>query len=358
MPASPAVTRLRLTQLLSKPVLKKPLPIEGRGSMKILLVGSGGREHAIAWKVAQSPRCRELLIAPGNAGTALLGKNIPLNVEDIPGLVRCAQQNEIDLVIVGPEAALVAGLTDGLQQAGIRVFGPTRQAARIESSKAFAKAFMQRHGIPTARFSSFNSYEKALEHLEQVDYPVVLKTSGLAAGKGVILPERREDARAALRSMMVERIFGAAGDEVIIEERLSGDEISLLAFSDGITVRTMPPAQDHKRLLDGDRGPNTGGMGAYAPAPACPPELVETVTRTILQPAVVGLRAEGYPFVGVLYAGLILTPQGPQVLEYNCRFGDPETQVLLPLLDSDLVEIIDACVDCRLDQVMPRWKPG
>jgi phosphoribosylamine--glycine ligase / phosphoribosylformylglycinamidine cyclo-ligase len=343
---------------MSKLVLKKPLRIKGSKSMNILLVGSGGREHAIAWKIAQSPRCQQIWIAPGNPGTARLGQNIPVNVEDVDGLVNFAQQNAIDLVIVGPEAALVTGLVDRLHEVGIRAFGPTRQAAQIESSKAFAKAFMQRHNIPTARFSVFASYEDALAYLDQMDQPIVLKTSGLAAGKGVILPESKEEAQAALRSIMVDRIFGSAGEEVIIEERLTGEEISLLAFSDGITVRAMPPAQDHKRLLDGDRGPNTGGMGAYAPAPACPPELVEMVTRTILQPTVDGLRAEGYPFVGVLYAGLMLTPTGPQALEFNCRFGDPETQVLLPLLESDLLEVMEACADQHLDQIVLQWKPG
>lgn len=326
--------------------------------MKILIIGSGGREHAIAWKVAQSPRCSEIFIAPGNAGTAMLGKNIPIGAEDVPALAAFATENAIDLVIVGPETALAAGVADALHAAGIRVFGPTRAAAQIESSKKFSKAFMQRHAIPSARYAAFPSYEAALAHLDKVDFPLVVKTSGLAAGKGVILPETDAEARTALRAIMVDRVFGAAGEEVVIEERISGEEVSLLAFSDGVTVCPMPPAQDHKRLLDGDLGPNTGGMGAYAPAPVCPPELVEELTRTILQPTVDGLREEGMPFVGILYAGLMLTSTGPQVLEFNCRFGDPETQVLLPLLDSDLVEIFEACIEQRLGQNKPRWKSG
>ena len=326
--------------------------------MNILIVGSGGREHALAWKTAQSPRCKRLLIAPGNGGTAALGENIPVQVENVDGLVALAKENAVDLVIIGPEAALAVGLVDALQAAGVRAFGPSRLAARIETSKAFAKDFMARWEIPTARYASFDDYNAALAHLDAVSYPVVIKTSGLAAGKGVMLPESRQAAREALRAMMVERIFGSAGETVIIEERLEGEEVSLLAFTDGLTVRAMPPAQDHKRLLQDDQGPNTGGMGAYAPAPVCPPALAEAVVRTVLQPAVDGLRAEGCPFVGVLYAGIILTADGPRVLEFNCRFGDPETQALLPLLESDLLEIIDACAEHRLAEVQPRWKDG
>lgn len=326
--------------------------------MNILIVGSGGREHALAWKAAQSPRCSKLFTAPGNAGTAELGQNVPIAVEDIAGLVAFSVQEKIDLVIVGPEAALGEGLVDALHAAGIPAFGPTQAAARIETSKAFAKQFMARHGIPSARFAVFTDYEAARKYLEQVPYPVVIKASGLAAGKGVILPETLEEGCEALHAMLVGDAFGRAGEEVIIEERLSGEEISLLAFSDGRTVRPMPPAQDHKRLLDDDQGPNTGGMGAYAPAPICPPAMAAELTKRILQPAVDGLRAEGCPFVGVLYAGLILTDHGPRVLEFNCRFGDPETQVLLPLLEDDLVEIALACVEQRLESCSSSWRAG
>ena len=324
----------------------------------ILLVGAGGREHAIAWKLAQSPRLGKLFIAPGNPGTAEAGTNVPIPVEDIPALVSFARKQSIWLVIVGPEAPLALGLVDKLLAAGIPAFGPSRAASQIETSKVFAKAFMQRHGIPTAAYAAFSNYKEALAYLERVDTPVVIKASGLAAGKGVLLPDTPAEARQALYDLMVARSMGSAGDEVVIEERLEGEEISLLAFTDGTTVRTMPPAQDHKRLLEDDRGPNTGGMGAYAPAPACPPALVEELTRSVLQPAVDGLRAEGMRYQGVLYAGLMLTPRGPKVLEFNCRFGDPETQALLPLLQSDLVEIARACVSGTLDQVAVRWQPG
>ncbi len=324
----------------------------------ILLVGSGGREHALAWKLAQSPRLGCLWIAPGNAGTSRVGTNVPIPGEDVPALVAFARENAVDLVIVGPEAPLAAGLADALIVAGIPVFGPTRAAAQLETSKAFAKAFMQRHGIPTGRYAAFDDHDAAVRYLETVEGPVVIKASGLAAGKGVLLPETRPEARQALYDLMVAQSLGEAGREVLIEERLEGEEVSLLAFTDGRTVHAMPPAQDHKRLLDGDRGPNTGGMGAYAPAPVCPPEMAEELTRLALQPAVDGLRAEGLRYQGVLYAGLMLTPAGPKVLEYNCRFGDPETQALLPLLESDLVEIAAACAQGNLDMLEVQWKRG
>jgi phosphoribosylamine--glycine ligase/phosphoribosylformylglycinamidine cyclo-ligase len=326
--------------------------------LRVLLVGSGGREHAIAWKLSLSPLLDHLWIAPGNPGTAHTGDNIPIAATDVPALVDFARQNQVDLVVVGPEASLAVGLADALAAAGIAVFGPAQAAARIESSKSFAKQFMQRHAIPTARFAAFTQFEPALEYLDGLDYPVVIKASGLAAGKGVLLPGGKDEARQALRAMLVEGQFGQAGEEVIIEERLEGEEVSLLAFTDGTTLSVMPPAQDHKRLLDGDRGPNTGGMGAYAPAPICPPEMQTRLVKEILQPAVDGLLGEGVPFVGVLYAGLIFTRSGPQVLEFNARFGDPETQAILLLLESDLLEICHACAHGQLKQVSARWKKG
>ncbi|MCC7359147.1 MAG: phosphoribosylamine--glycine ligase [Anaerolineales bacterium] len=329
--------------------------------MRVLVVGSGGREHALAWKVAQSPRLGRLFVAPGNAGTAALAENVSLAADDVPGLTAWAARHGIDLVIVGPEAALAAGLADALRAAGVPVFGPTRAAAEIEASKAFAKDFMARHGLPTAAYGIFTDFYAAIGYLLGVDFEqggVVIKASGLAAGKGVMVPTCADDAEAAVREIMLDHAFGAAGDVVIIEERLSGEEISLLAFSDGVTVKPMLPAQDHKRIGDNDTGPNTGGMGAYAPAPACPPELVAALTRDILQPAISGLAAEGRPFVGVLYAGFMLTPTGPKLLEFNCRFGDPETQALLPLLDSDLLEVALACTQGRLAEVDVRWKAG
>jgi phosphoribosylamine--glycine ligase len=324
--------------------------------MNVLIIGTGGREHALAWKVAQSPRLTKLYVSPGNAGTAAY--NQPLSVTNHAEVVAFAQQHQIDFVIVGPEAPLADGLADSLRVAGLKVFGPSQAAAELESSKAFSKAFMARHNIPTARFKTFTDYEVAMEHLHSVDYSVVIKASGLAAGKGVILPQTTAEAEDALRFIMLDHEFGAAGDEVVIEECISGEEVSLLAFSDGFTVKAMPPAQDHKRLLDGDNGPNTGGMGAYAPAPICPPELAQEFTRSILKPVIDGMRAEGRPFVGVLYAGLMLTPNGPSVLEFNCRFGDPETQVIIPLLNSDLLDITEACADGRLADTPIEWKSG
>jgi len=330
--------------------------IEKSKLRKVLLVGSGGREHALAWKLAQSPHLSHLWIAPGNAGTSEVGENVPISAEDNAQLVQFAVSKAVDLVLVGPEAPLANGLADTMQAAGVRVFGPSRAAAQIEVSKAFAKAFMQRNGIPTARYATFSQLDLAIAYLRDVDYPVVIKASGLAAGKGVILPETREEAKTRLESILEKGEFGAAGRQVIIEERLYGEEVSLLAFTDGHTIRPMPPAQDHKRLLDDDQGPNTGGMGAFAPVLVCPPEMVTTLVRTIMQPAVDGLRLDGFPFIGVLYAGLILTPWGARVLEFNCRFGDPETQVILPLLESDLVEVVDACVDGRLGEAEIRWR--
>jgi phosphoribosylamine--glycine ligase len=326
--------------------------------MKVLLVGSGGREHALAWKLVQSPRLGKLYIAPGNAGTAACGENVPIHAGDIPGLVAFARQAAIDLVVVGPEVPLTLGLADELFAVGIKVFGPSRAAAQIEGSKVFAKDFMVRHGIPTAASTTFTSFEEASQYLENIPYSFVIKASGLAAGKGVILPESLAEARATLHAMLVEGVFSDAGKQVIIEEKLEGEEVSLLAFSDGKNVLPMPPAQDHKRLLDGDCGPNTGGMGAYAPAPVCPPALVESLTQSVLQPTIDGMWAEGMPFTGVLYAGLMLTGQGPRVLEFNCRFGDPETQAILPLLESDLLEILSACANGRLEQIKIHWKSG
>jgi phosphoribosylamine--glycine ligase len=327
----------------------------------VLVIGRGGREHALAWKLAQSPRVARVWVAPGNGGTALArGKiaNVDLQEGDFAGLIDFAQRNSVTLTVVGPEAPLADGIVDAFQGAGLRCFGPSKAAAQIEASKAFAKDFMARHGIPTARHATFTDFEAALAHLRQVDYPVVLKASGLAAGKGVILPASLDEAEAALRQIMREREFGAAGDEVVIEERLAGPEASVLAFSDGRTVALMPAAQDHKRVFDGDQGPNTGGMGAYAPAPLMTPALLDQVRRTVLQPAIDGLASEGMPYVGVLYAGMMITADGPKTLEFNCRFGDPETQVILPLLDTDLVEVIEACLTGQMAEMNARWRAG
>jgi phosphoribosylamine--glycine ligase len=333
--------------------------------INILVIGRGGREHTLAWKLARSPLAARVWVAPGNGGTALPETadtaplaNIPLSEDDFAGLIDFARRADIGLTMVGPEAPLADGLVDAFQSAGLPCFGPTQAAAQIEASKAFAKAFMARHHIPTGRYAAFSDYLEALVHLRQVDYPVVVKASGLAAGKGVIVPGSPEEAEEALRQMMAERVFGSAGDEVLIEERLYGPEASVLAFCDGRAVVPMPAAKDHKRIFDGDAGPNTGGMGAYAPAPLVTPTLLDEINQTILQPTVDGLRAEGMPYVGVLYAGLMLTEAGPRVLEFNCRFGDPETEAILPLLESDLVAIFQACVNGTLDQLEVQWRPG
>lgn len=327
----------------------------------ILVIGRGGREHALAWKLAQSSRVGRVFVAPGNGGTAQAGgkiSNVPLQEDDFAGLIDFARQEQAALTVVGPEAPLSDGIVDAFSAAGLRCFGPTQSTAQLEGSKAFAKDFMDRHGIPTARYATFTDFEPALSHLRQAGYPVVIKASGLAAGKGVIVPAAQAEAEAALRQIMVERAFGAAGDEVVIEERLAGQEASVLAFCDGYTVVPMPPAQDHKPVFDGDQGPNTGGMGAYAPAPLVSPALLDDVIRQVLQPTVDGLRAEGMPYVGVLYAGLMIGDDGFRVLEFNCRFGDPETQVILPLLASDLLDVFDACLAHRLDAGEIRWHGG
>jgi phosphoribosylamine--glycine ligase len=328
--------------------------------MRVLLVGNGGREHAIAWSLSQSPDLTQLYVAPGNGGTASLPKteNTSVAADNIPALVAFAQQHVIDLTVVGPEAPLVDGLADALHEAGLRVFGPARAAAQIEGSKAFSKRFMQRHGIATGRALVFTNLDAALDYVASLTELPVIKASGLAAGKGVILPETVEDAEATLRSIMADRQFGDAGDEVLIEERMSGPEISVLAFCDGESISVMPAAQDHKRLLNDDGGPNTGGMGAFAPSPLATHEVLDSARNDVLLPTVRGLAEEGAPYVGVLYAGLMLTHSGPKVLEFNCRLGDPETQVILPLLESDLLDVMNACVDGRLSKCDVRWRSG
>jgi phosphoribosylamine--glycine ligase len=327
--------------------------------MNVLVVGSGGREHAIVWKVRQSPKLKNLYALPGNPGTMGLAENVSgLSVDNYAAIGEFCKEKKIDLVIVGPEAPLAGGIADALSTEGIRCFGPKQAAAQIETSKVFAKDFMARHQIPTARYATFSNFDEAMNYLQTVDYQIVIKASGLAAGKGVILPETTDEATATLKSILVDKTFGEAGNEIVIEERLIGQEVSLMAFTDGISVVPMLPAQDHKRLLDGDEGPNTGGMGAYAPAPVFTADMMNEAVEVVLKPAVNGLKGEGTPFVGVLYAGLMLTPNGMRVLEFNCRFGDPETQVVLPLLETDLLEIAEACVKGNLSDVKIRWKNG
>lgn len=326
--------------------------------MKILIVGSGGREHALAWKLQQSPQTEKLYCAPGNGGTAGLADNVPIAVDDIPALVAFAKEQHIGLAVVGPELPLTLGLVDALTEAGIPAFGPTREAARLEGSKAFSKDFMARHGIPTAKYGIFSAVEPAKAFVRTFESACVVKADGLAAGKGVLICETQQEADAAIDYILAENAFGAAGASLVIEEYLEGEELSLMAFSDGKTVVPMMTAQDHKRIFDGDQGPNTGGMGAYAPAPVGTAELVTEVQKTVLQPVVDAMAAEGREFKGVLYAGLMITAKGPMVLEFNARFGDPETEVVLPMLKTDLVSTIMACIDGTLDRLPLEWQSG
>jgi len=324
--------------------------------MNILLVGSGAREHALAWKIAASEHTENLYCAPGNAGTPAIGPNVPIAAEDIAGLVKFATGNGVGLVVAGSEISLSLGLADALLSVGIKCFGPTAGAARIESSKAFAKDFMVRRGIATARHRTFSDFGKASAFIRNPPWPFVIKASGLAAGKGVFLPDSTDEALRILETLLVEKSLGASGSEVVIEERLEGEEVSILGFCDGTAVRVMPPAQDHKRLMEGDAGPNTGGMGAVASALPGLMKGAEELSRLFLEPACAGLSAEGFPYTGTLYAGVILTRDGPKALEFNCRFGDPEAQAILLLLDSDIVEIMTACTDGTLSDTEVRWK--
>jgi phosphoribosylamine--glycine ligase len=324
----------------------------------VLVVGSGGREHAIAYKMAESNIVEKVFVAPGNGGTAVAGgkiSNVSIDSIDIAGLVTFARDNKISLVAVGPEQPLVDGLSDAFAKIGIPCFGPSALAARIEASKAWSKDFMARNGIRTARYKNFTNFDDAKAYLNGIDFRVVVKASGLAAGKGVILPNSKDEAIEAARKIMLDSSFGSAGSEVVVEEYLEGEEISLLAFCDGKTAVGMPGAQDHKRIFDHDMGPNTGGMGAYAPAPLLAAEL-RTQCMEMVQKSVTAMAAEGCPYQGVLYAGFMITKEGPSMLEYNCRFGDPETQVLLPLLKSDLYGIMMACVKGELTEELVSWR--
>lgn len=324
---------------------------------RVLVVGGGGREHALAHALVRSPRVDEVLVAPGNAGTAGEPgcRNVPVAAGDIDGIVALATEAEVDLVVVGPEDPLVAGLVDRLVDAGIRAFGPSAEAARLEGSKAHCKEFLLRHGIPTGAAATFTDADAALAHLEDLPAVPVVKASGLAAGKGVIVADTRAEAAAAISEILVARRFGDAGAEVLLEERLHGPEVSILAFCDGTDFHVMPAAQDHKRLGEGDTGPNTGGMGAFHPSPIADQALLERIGAEVIAPTLHGMNEEGRPYRGVLYAGMMLTDDGPKVIEFNCRFGDPETQVVLPLLDADLVDVFDACIDGTLADTAVRW---
>uniref|UniRef100_A0AAX7SED2 Trifunctional purine biosynthetic protein adenosine-3 n=1 Tax=Astatotilapia calliptera TaxID=8154 RepID=A0AAX7SED2_ASTCA len=325
---------------------------------RVLVVGGGGREHALAWKLAQSPQVQQVLVAPGNAGTAGCGKisNSEVSVSNHTILAQFCKDHHVGLVVVGPEVPLAAGIVDDLTAAGVPCFGPSAKAAQLEASKSFSKAFMERHGIPTARYGSFTDPQQACHYIRTADFPaLVVKASGLAAGKGVIVARDQDEACQAVMDIMKDGAFGSAGETVVVEELLEGEEVSCLCFSDGHSVSQMPPAQDHKRLQDSDLGPNTGGMGAYCPTPQVSQDLLQQITETVLQKTVDGMREEGTPYVGVLYAGLMLTERGPKVLEFNCRFGDPECQVLLPLLQSDLYEVIMNTMNGKLASNAPVW---
>ncbi len=325
--------------------------------MKVLVIGSGGREHALCWKLRESPSVEKVYAIPGSDGMQDVASSVPVaSQEDILDFARLMQ---VDLTVAGPETVLAEGLGDRFREAGLPFFGPSQAAARIEGSKGFAKELMKKYHIPTAAYETFTSEEDAVAYVKaQTKYPLVIKADGLAAGKGVVIAQDEAEALEAVRDMMEGKSFGAAGTTVVIEEFMEGEEASVLSFCDGTTIVPMISSQDHKRIHDGDEGPNTGGMGAYAPAPVMTVDLMKTVQETILQPACDAMRAEGYPFVGCLYAGLMITSEGPKVVEFNCRFGDPETEVVLPMLDGDLAEIMMHCVNGTLSPEDVHWKDG
>jgi phosphoribosylamine--glycine ligase len=327
-----------------------------QNKLKILIIGSGGREHAVGWKVAQSERAGEIFFAPGNAGTTKIGTNVSINATEISKLIDFAKSEHIGLTLALPDDPLALGVVDEFQKAGLRIWGPTKASSELEWSKAYAKDFMKRHGIPTARYGIFNDLNNAKFHLELGKFPVVIKASGLALGKGVTIAQTKEEAVDILNQIFIDRIFGDAGREVVIEEYLEGIEISIHAVSDGKSWKVFPPSQDHKRINEGDVGPNTGGMGVIAPLPFIDRSLIARIEKEIIAPTINGMREEGRPFVGCLYPGIMITKSGPEVFEFNARLGDPETQTYMRLLDSDFLDIVDACIDGTLDSLKIKWK--
>lgn len=319
--------------------------------MKVLIVGSGGREHAIAWKVAQSKKVDKIYCAPGNAGISEVAECVPIGAMEFDKLVAFAKEKEIDLTVIGMDDPLVGGIVDVFEKEGLRVFGPRKNAAILEGSKAFSKDLMKKYNIPTAAYETFTDPKKALEYLETAKMPIVLKADGLALGKGVLICQTLEEAKEGVKTLMMDKKFGSAGDEIVIEEFMTGREVSVLSFVDGNIVKIMSSAQDHKRAKDGDQGLNTGGMGNFSPSPFYTKEVDEFCKKYIYQATVDAMKAEGRPFKGVIFFGLMLTPDGPKVLEYNARFGDPEAQVVLPRLENDIVDVFEACIDGTLDQV-------
>ena len=319
--------------------------------MKVLIVGGGGREHAIAWKVAKSPKVEKLYCAPGNAGIAEVAECVNIGVMEFDKLTAFARENQIDLTIIGPDDPLAAGAVDAFEAAGLRVFGPRKNAAILEASKAFSKDLMKKYGIPTAAYETFDTPEAALNYLETAPVPIVLKADGLALGKGVLICNTREEAKEGVKTLMLDKQFGHAGDRIVVEQFMTGREVSVLSFVDGKTIKIMTSAQDHKRAKDGDQGLNTGGMGTFSPSPFYTPEVDEFCKKHIYQATVDAMKAEGREFKGIIFFGLMLTADGPKVLEYNARFGDPETQVVLPRMKNDIVDVFEACVDGTLDQI-------
>ena len=324
--------------------------------MKVLVVGSGGREHAIVWALSKSPRVTELYCAPGNAGIAALATCVPVGATDVEAMVSWAVEHQMDFVVVAPDDPLALGMVDALEAAGIPAFGPRKDAAVIEASKAFSKELMRKYHIPTAKYATFTDMDQAIAYIHEQGAPIVVKADGLALGKGVTVAATEEEAVEAVRAMMADNKFGASGSTVVIEECMTGPEVTVLCFADGEHISPMPSSQDHKRAYDGNQGPNTGGMGAITPAPCYTPEIAQRCVKEIFEPTMAAMKAEGRPFQGVLYFGLMLTAEGPKVVEYNARFGDPECQALLMRLDTDLMDIFEACVKDTLDQVDIRWK--
>ncbi len=319
--------------------------------MKVLIVGSGGREHAIAWKVSKSPLVDKIYCAPGNAGIAQIAECVPIGAMEFEKLADFAQEKGIDLTVIGMDEPLVGGIVDVFEERGLRVFGPRKDTAVIEGSKVFSKNLMQKYGIPTGAYEIFSDADEAVKYLETSKYPIVVKADGLALGKGALICNNFEEAKGAVSTLMLEKQFGASGDRVVVEEFLIGREVSVLCFSDGTTIKTMTSAQDHKRAKDGDQGLNTGGMGTFSPTPFYTKEVDEFCKKYVYQPTIDAMKQEGRDFKGILFVGLILTEDGPKVLEYNARFGDPETQVVLPRMKNDIVEVFEACIDGKLDAV-------
>ncbi len=326
--------------------------------MKVLVTGSGGREHTLVWKLSKSPEVEKIYCAPGNAGIAELAECVPIGAEDIRAQLEFAKKENIGLTLVGPEAPLVEGVVDLFEENGLRVFGPSKEAAQLEGSKSFAKYIMKKYGIPTAEYEVFEEYESALAYVEKKGAPIVVKADGLAAGKGAIVCPDMESARTALKEILVDGVFKEAGAKVVVEEFMQGEEASMLAFTDSKTIISMASAQDHKPAYDNDEGPNTGGMGAYSPAPVVDAEMEERIYKEVLEPTVRGMMEEGIPYKGLLYAGLMITDQGPKVVEFNCRFGDPEIQAVMPRMKTDLVAVAGACIDGTLDKIELEWSQG